>query len=194
VTVLILDNYDSFVGNLYQLAGELGADPVIVRNDAITVSAAEDLDFTHLIVSPGPKTPEHAGISVDLVRAVAGRVPILGVCLGHQAIGCAFGGRVVSSKTLRHGKTSPIHHEGAGCLRGLPTPFSATRYHSLALQRESLPAVFEITAETGDGEVMGIRHRGFPDCPVEGLQFHPESILSEFGHDILGNFLSGGTR
>jgi len=189
--VLIVDNYDSFVGNLYQYVGELGGDPVLRRNDEITVEGAADLEISHLLVSPGPKTPAEAGVSVDLIRAFAGRVPILGVCLGHQAIGAAFGGTVVPALTLRHGKTSPIHHDGSGPLRGIPTPFTATRYHSLALDRESLPACLAITAWTEDGEIMGIRHRDHADAPVTGVQFHPESVLSEHGHQLLSNFLSG---
>jgi anthranilate synthase component 2 len=187
--VLIVDNYDSFVGNLYQHVGELGGDPFLIRNDGISVADAAGLDFSHLIVSPGPKTPDEAGISVDLIRAVAGRVPILGVCLGHQAIGAAFGGRVVSAKTIRHGKTSAIHHDGRGLLRGIPSPFTATRYHSLALDRESLPADLLVTAWTEDGEVMGVRHAG--RAGVEGVQFHPESVLSEHGLALLSNFLAG---
>jgi len=186
--VLLLDNYDSFVGNLYQYLGELGAEPVIRRNDAISVEEAESGGFTHLLVSPGPKTPAHAGVSVELIRRLEGRIPILGVCLGHQAIGAAFGGRVVPAKRLLHGKTSVVRSTGAGVLRGLPERFTATRYHSLALERESLPAALEVTAETGDGEIMAVRRRG-GDAPVEGVQFHPESILSEHGHDLLANFL-----
>jgi len=189
--VLIVDNYDSFVGNLYQYVGELGGSPVLLRNDALAVEEAAALEFSHLIVSPGPKAPEHAGISVALIRAVAGRVPILGVCLGHQAIGAAFGARVVRARALRHGKTSPIHHDGSGPFRGLPSPLTATRYHSLALERDSLPPDLVVTAWTEDGEIMGIRHRGFPDMPVSGVQFHPESVLSEHGHDLLRNFLAG---
>jgi len=189
---LILDNYDSFVGNLYQYVGELGGSPFVLRNDEITVESAAGLGFTHLVVSPGPGTPRRAGVSVELITAFAGRVPILGVCLGHQAIGEAFGGRVVPARTLRHGKTSPIHHDGSGSLRGIPTPFTATRYHSLALDRESLPEALAVTAWTEDGEVMGVRHRGFAAASVEGVQFHPESVLSEFGRDLIGNFLSGG--
>jgi len=187
--VLILDNYDSFVGNLYQYVGELGGHPFLRRNDELTVEAAADLDFSHLIVSPGPKTPDQAGISVDLIRACAGRAPILGVCLGHQAIGAAFGGRVVAAKTIRHGKTSPIFHDGGGPLRGLPSPFTATRYHSLALDRFSLPADLVVTAWTEDGEVMGVRHR--EHLGLAGVQFHPESVLSEHGHTLISNFLAG---
>lgn len=192
--VLIIDNYDSFVGNLYQYFGELGGDPVLRRNDEITADDAEGLDFTHLVISPGPKTPDAAGASVDLVRRFAGRRPVLGVCLGHQAIGAAFGAKVVPARTLRHGKTSRIHHDGRGPLRGLPSPFIATRYHSLALDRASLPDDLAVTAWTEDGEVMGIRHRGHAAADVCGVQFHPESVLSEHGHRLLGNFLAGGDR
>ena len=187
--VLIVDNYDSFVGNLYQYVGELGGDPFLVRNDELTPESAEELGFTHLVISPGPGRPDAAGASVELVRRFAGRVPVLGVCLGHQAIGVAFGGRVVASQTLRHGKTSAIHHDGKAALTGIPSPFVATRYHSLALERASLPEDLEVTAWTEDGEVMGVRHRGMTD--VCGVQFHPESVLSEHGHRLLGNFLSG---
>ena len=189
--VLIVDNYDSFVGNLYQYVGELGGNPFLLRNDEFTVESAADLDFSHLIVSPGPKTPDQAGVSVALIRAFAGRVPILGVCLGHQAIGVAFGGGVVAAKTIRHGKTSSIFHDGSGPLRGIPDPFNATRYHSLSLARESLPPDLVVTAWTEDGEVMGIRHRGYAYAPVTGVQFHPESVLSEHGHTLLSNLLAG---
>jgi len=189
--VLIVDNYDSFVGNLYQYVGELGGNPFLKRNDEFTVESAADLDFSHLVVSPGPKTPDQAGVSVALIRAFAGRVPILGVCLGHQAIGVAFGGSVVAAKTIRHGKTSPIFHDGSGPLRGIPDPFDATRYHSLSLARESLPPDLVVTAWTEDGEVMAIRHRGYADAPVTGVQFHPESVLSEHGHTLISNFLAG---
>jgi anthranilate synthase component 2 len=188
--VLLVDNYDSFVGNIYQYLGELGADTVLRRNDAVTVQEAHELGLTHLILSPGPRTPREAGISVALIRELAGRVPILGVCLGHQAIGHAFGARVVRARSLVHGKTSAIHHTGLGVLKGLPSPFTATRYHSLALDRASLPPELEVTAWTEDGEVMGIRHRGFSGRPVEGVQFHPEAFLTEHGHDLLGNFLA----
>ena len=188
--VLLVDNYDSFVGNLYQYVGELGAEPIVRRNDEVTEAEAKSLGITHLVVSPGPKTPDRAGRSLALVRAFAGSVPVLGVCLGHQAIGVAFGARLVRAKRLVHGKTSPIRHTGAGVLRGIPPGFNATRYHSLALERESLPYDLELTAWTDDGEIMGIRHRGFPDVPVEGIQFHPESILTEFGHDLIRTFLS----
>jgi len=189
--VLLVDNYDSFVGNIYQYLGELGADTVLRRNDAVTVQEAQELGLSHLIISPGPKTPREAGISAALIREMAGRVPIFGVCLGHQAIGHAFGARVVRARSLVHGKTSAIHHTGVGVLKGLPSPFTATRYHSLALDRASLPPELEVTAWTEDGEVMGIRHRSFSRRPVEGVQFHPEAFLTEHGHDLLGNFLAG---
>jgi anthranilate synthase component 2 len=187
--VLVIDNYDSFVGNLYQYLGEAGAEPILVRNDAIGVGEAVALAPTHLVVSPGPKRPEDAGVSVALIRELAGTVPILGVCLGHQAIGTAFGASVVRARELVHGKTSEILSTRAGVLRGLPARFRATRYHSLAIESASLPAVLEVTATTEDGEIMAVRHRGFDAVPVEGVQFHPESVLSEFGHDIIRNFL-----
>jgi anthranilate synthase/aminodeoxychorismate synthase-like glutamine amidotransferase len=192
--VLIIDNYDSFVGNLYQYLGELGATPFLRRHDAITATEAETLEFSHLLISPGPKTPREAGVSVALIQAFAGRVPILGVCLGHQAIGHAFGGKVVRAGRLVHGKTSEIHHDRTGLFAGLPTPIRATRYHSLALERMSLPESIEVTAEAEDGEIMAIRHRGHPEVPVAGVQFHPESILTEFGHDLLQNFLKWESR
>jgi anthranilate synthase/aminodeoxychorismate synthase-like glutamine amidotransferase len=192
VKVLIVDNYDSFVGNLYQYVGELGGDPEIRRNDAVSPETVEKGGFTHLLVSPGPGRPRDAGASVELVRRFAGVLPILGVCLGHQAIGVAFGGRVVPAKTLVHGKTSRIHHDGTGCLSGIHTPFIATRYHSLALDRASLPQELIVTAWTEDGEIMGLRHRDFGTTPVTGVQFHPESVLSEAGRDLLSNFLRGG--
>jgi len=188
--VLLVDNYDSFVGNLYQYLGELGAEPVLRRNDAVTVEEARTLEITHLVISPGPKTPREAGISLDLIHAFAGAVPILGVCLGHQAIGHAFGAKVIQAKRLVHGKTSLVHHKGVGVLRGIRSPFTATRYHSLSLARESLPADLELTAWTEDDEVMAVRHTGYRDVPVEGVQFHPEAFLTDFGHDLLQNFLA----
>ena len=188
--VLVIDNYDSFVGSLYQYLGELGAEPIVKRNDAITVREARDLSVTHLMVSPGPRRPEHAGVSMEMIRAFAGEIPVLGVCLGHQAIGQALGGKVVPARKLVHGKTSEIRHQGTGIFTGLPSPLTATRYHSLSLDAGSLPDVFEVTADTEDGEIMAIRHRGF-DVPLTGLQFHPESILTEHGHDLLRNFLKG---
>ncbi len=188
--VLIIDNYDSFAGNLYQYVGELGGEPILRRNDAITTGEAESLDISHLLISPGPRRPEHAGVSMELIRVFAGRVPVLGICLGHQAIGAVFGARVVAAKMLVHGKTSAVTHSGVGVLAGIPSPITAGRYHSLALERATLPADLEVTATTADGEIMAIRHRGHP-VPVEGLQFHPESILTEHGHAILRNFLGG---
>ena len=188
--VLLIDNYDSFVGSLYQYLGMLGADPIVVRNDAITLAGARAGGFTHLVLSPGPGRPEHAGISIELIRAFAGEIPVLGVCLGHQAIGSAFGAEVVAAKTLVHGKTSPVLHQGVGVFDGLPSPLTATRYHSLALDRETLPEVLEVTAETGDGEIMAVRHRGLP-APLTGVQFHPESIKTEHGLELIRNFLRG---
>ncbi|RMF82734.1 MAG: aminodeoxychorismate/anthranilate synthase component II [Nitrospirae bacterium] len=188
--VLIIDNYDSFTYNLVQYLGELGAEVEVYRNDRITVEEIRELAPSHLVISPGPCTPKEAGISVAAVRALAGEVPILGVCLGHQSIGEAFGGRVVPAKVLMHGKTSMIHHDGRGLFAGLPNPFEATRYHSLAVAREGLPPVLEVSAWTEDGEVMGLRHR---ELPVVGVQFHPESILTREGKALLGNFLAMGT-
>jgi anthranilate synthase component 2 len=185
--LLMIDNYDSFTYNLVQYLGELGEDVRVSRNDEITLEAIEALAPGRIVISPGPCTPNEAGISLALIGRFAGRIPILGVCLGHQAIGQAFGGRVVHAKTLMHGKVSKIHHEGAGVFRGLPSPFEATRYHSLAIERASCPAQLEITAWTQDGEIMGVRHR---NLAVEGVQFHPESILTEHGHALLRNFLT----
>lgn len=190
--VLLLDNYDSFTFNLYQYLRELGAEVEVVRNDRVTVEQVErTLDrYTGVVLSPGPCTPREAGISVPLVQAVAGRIPILGVCLGHQAIGEAFGGDIVRAPRLMHGKTSAISHRDVGVFRGLPSPFVATRYHSLIVERSTLPADLEVTAEA-DGLIMGIRHRLFP---IEGVQFHPESILTPDGRALLGNFLAQGSR
>ena len=185
--VLMIDNYDSFTYNLVQYLGELGERVRVVRNDELSVGEIEELAPERIVLSPGPCTPNEAGVSLELVRRMAGRVPLLGVCLGHQAIGQAFGGRVVHAKTLMHGKVSSIHHTGAGVFRGLPSPYQATRYHSLAIDRESCPAELEVTAWTDDGEIMGVRHRSLP---IEGVQFHPESILTEHGHALLRNFLS----
>ncbi|MFO1364292.1 MAG: aminodeoxychorismate/anthranilate synthase component II [Burkholderiales bacterium] len=184
--VLMIDNYDSFTFNLVQYLGELGAAVRVVRNDEMTVDEVERLQPERIVVSPGPCSPNEAGISLEAIRRLGGRVPILGVCLGHQAIGQAFGGRVVHAQTLMHGKTSPIRHAGAGVFRGLPDPFTATRYHSLAVERASLPDCLEVTAWTEDGEIMGLAHR---TLAVEGVQFHPESILTEHGHALLRNFL-----
>ncbi len=186
--LLMIDNYDSFTYNLVQYLGELGEDVRVFRNDEIEVDQVEGLKPRHIVISPGPCTPNEAGISVPLIQRLAGRIPILGVCLGHQSIGQAFGGHIVHAKTLMHGKTSLIHHAGAGVFRGLPEPFEATRYHSLVIERESLPDCLEITAWTDDGEIMGVRHR---TQAVEGVQFHPESILTQHGHQLLRNFLEG---
>jgi len=185
--VLVVDNYDSFVYNLVQYLGELGAEPLVYRNDALSVDDAEALEPDAVLVSPGPGRPEDAGISSGLIGRLAGRAPVLGVCLGHQCIGEVFGGRVVPAPSLMHGKTSMVHHRGQGVLAGLPSPFEATRYHSLVVEAESLPAELELTAWTDDGVVMAVRHR---ELEVEGVQFHPESILTGVGHDLLGNFLA----
>jgi anthranilate synthase component II len=185
--VLMVDNYDSFTYNLVQYLGELGEEVKVVRNDELTVEEIASLRPARIVLSPGPCTPNEAGVSLELIRRFAGEVPILGVCLGHQAIGQAFGGRVVHARTLMHGKTSPIHHDGEGVFKGLPSPYTATRYHSLAIERDSCPEALEVTAWTEDGEIMGVRHRSLP---VEGVQFHPESILTEHGHALLRNFLS----
>jgi len=184
--LLMIDNYDSFTYNLVQYLGELGEDVKVVRNDEMTADEVERLAPARIVLSPGPCTPNEAGISIEVVRRFAGRVPILGVCLGHQAIGQAFGGKVVRAKALMHGKVSRIHHSAAGVFRGLPTPFQATRYHSLAIERASCPAELEVTAWTDDGEIMGLAHRSLA---IEGVQFHPESILTEHGHALLANFL-----
>jgi anthranilate synthase component 2 len=184
--LLMIDNYDSFTYNLVQYLGELGEKVKVVRNDEMNVDEIERLAPERIVLSPGPCTPNEAGVSLELIPRFAGRVPILGVCLGHQAIGQAFGGKIVHAQTLMHGKVSRIHHAGAGVFRGLPTPYDATRYHSLAIERESCPEALEVTAWTEDGEIMGVRHRSLP---VEGVQFHPESILTEHGHALLRNFL-----
>jgi anthranilate synthase component 2 len=186
--LLMIDNYDSFTYNLVQYLGELGEEVKVVRNDEMSVEEIEALAPARIVLSPGPCTPNEAGVSLDLVARFAGRVPILGVCLGHQAIGQAVGGRIVHAKTLMHGKVSRIHHRGTGVFSGLPTPFDATRFHSLAIERESCPDVLEVTAWTEDGEIMGVRHR---TLPIEGVQFHPESILTQHGHALLRNFLKG---
>ena len=184
--LLMIDNYDSFTYNLVQYLGELGEDVRVFRNDETTLDEVALLAPRAVVISPGPCTPKEAGISVPLIKRFAGDVPILGVCLGHQAIGQAFGGRIVHAQRVMHGKTSPIHHEGQGVFAGLPNPLTATRYHSLVIERDSLPDCLEITAWTDDGEIMGVRHR---EKPVEGVQFHPESILTEHGHALLRNFL-----
>lgn len=187
--VLVIDNYDSFTYNLVQYLAEIGAEPVVFRNDAITPAEIAALNPSHIVLSPGPCTPNEAGICLGLIKEFTGRIPILGVCLGHQAIGQAFGGRVVRAPRLMHGKTSPIHHDGRTVFRNLPSPFTATRYHSLVVAPESLPDVLEVSAWTTEGEIMGVRHR---EHPVEGVQFHPESILTEYGRELLQNFLDLG--
>jgi anthranilate synthase component 2 len=186
--LLMIDNYDSFTYNLVQYFAELGAEVVVYRNDEITVEQIENLNPQHLVVSPGPCTPNEAGISVAAIKRFAGKIPLLGVCLGHQSIGQAFGGKIIHAKTLMHGKTSKIHHNSNSLFTGLPNPFTATRYHSLVIERETLPDCLEITAWTADGEIMGVRHK---TLAVHGVQFHPESILTENGHDLLKNFLEG---
>jgi anthranilate synthase component 2 len=186
--LLVIDNYDSFTYNLVQYLGELGADVNVYRNDVLTLDQIAAWEPAGIVISPGPCTPDEAGISVPLIRRFAGRIPILGVCLGHQAIGRAFGGRVVRARRVMHGKLSPVTHDGRGVFSSLPSPFTATRYHSLAIERASMPACLEVTATSDDGEVMGVRHR---EWPVEGVQFHPEAILTEHGHALLRNFLAG---
>ena len=188
--LLMIDNYDSFTYNLVQYFGELGAEVKVVRNDEIDLAEVARLKPERIVISPGPCTPNEAGISVPLIKAFAGKVPLLGVCLGHQSIGQAYGGHIVRAKTLMHGKTSPVHHKNVGVFRGLPDPFTATRYHSLVIERATLPDCLEITAWTDDGEIMGVRHK---TLAVEGVQFHPESILTEHGHDLLRNFLEQRT-
>ena len=191
--VLMIDNYDSFTYNLVQYLQELGAEVLVHRNDKIDLAGMEALNADRLMISPGPCTPNEAGISVDAIKYFAGKIPVLGVCLGHQALGQAFGGQVVRARTVMHGKTSPVHHTGKGVFRGLPSPYTATRYHSLVVDKASLPDCFEVTAWTLDDngdmdEIMGMRHR---ELPLEGVQYHPESILTEHGHDLLNNFLKG---
>jgi anthranilate synthase/aminodeoxychorismate synthase-like glutamine amidotransferase len=185
-SVLLVDNYDSFTYNLYQYLGELGAEVRVVRNDEISAEAAVALAPDRIVISPGPGTPDQAGITLDVIRRAAGRIPLLGVCLGHQALGQAFGGTVLRAPKLMHGKTSAIHHDGRSVFAGLPVPFTATRYHSLVVARESVPESLEVSAWTDDGVVMGLRHRAHP---LEGVQFHPESILTTVGKDLLRNFL-----
>ncbi|MCX8492675.1 MAG: aminodeoxychorismate/anthranilate synthase component II [Chthoniobacterales bacterium] len=184
--ILVIDNYDSFTYNLVQYFGELGAEPVVRRNDQITISEIETLAPARICISPGPCTPKEAGISTEVIRTLAGRYPILGVCLGHQCMGDVYGGEVVRAERLMHGKTSPILHNGQDLFAGLPNPFEATRYHSLLVKRETFPDCLEITAETAEGEIMGLRHK---ELPVWGVQFHPESILTTHGKELLGNFL-----
>jgi len=184
--LLLVDNYDSFTYNLYQYLGELGAETRVVRNDEITVDQALAAATDAIVISPGPGTPDQSGITLELIRRAAGRFPLLGVCLGHQALGQAFGGRVVRASTLMHGKTSEVRHDGRSLFAGLPDPFTATRYHSLVVARDSVPGCLEVSAWTEDGTVMGLRHR---ELPLEGVQFHPESILTSSGKDLLRNFL-----
>jgi anthranilate synthase component II len=184
--LLMIDNYDSFTYNIVQYFGELGEDVRTYRNDEITIAEIEALNPDRICISPGPKAPAQAGISVEVLKHFAGKKPILGVCLGHQAIGEAFGGKVVRAKQVMHGKTSLIAHTGVGVFKGLPSPFTVIRYHSLAIERSSLPSCLEVTAWTDDGEIMGVRHKEYD---IEGVQFHPESILSEHGHALLKNFL-----
>jgi len=186
--LLMIDNYDSFTYNLVQYFAELGAEVEVHRNDEITVEQIEQRNPQHIVVSPGPCTPNEAGISVAAIAHFAGKIPLLGVCLGHQSIGQAFGGKIIHAKQLMHGKTSLIHHTSRSVFTGVPNPFTATRYHSLVIERASLPECLEITAWTEDGEIMGVRHR---TLAVHGLQFHPESILTEHGHALLKNFLEG---
>ncbi|AQR67703.1 aminodeoxychorismate/anthranilate synthase component II [Janthinobacterium sp. SUN176] len=184
--LLMIDNYDSFTYNIVQYFGELGEDVRVYRNDEITIAQIEALNPDRICISPGPKAPAQAGISVEVLKHFAGKKPILGVCLGHQAIGEAFGGNVIRAKQVMHGKTSFIAHTGVGVFKDLPSPFTVIRYHSLAIERASLPSCLEVTAWTDDGEIMGVRHREYD---IEGVQFHPESILSEHGHALLKNFL-----
>jgi anthranilate synthase component 2 len=188
----MIDNYDSFTYNLVQYFGELGADVHVVRNDEITVEGIAELRPQQLVLSPGPCSPAEAGVCVPAIRHFAGRLPILGVCLGHQSIGAALGGRIVRAKTQMHGKSSTVEHDGRGIFRGLPARFRAVRYHSLVIERDSLPDELEVSATSDDGEIMGVRHRAFADgaAPLEGVQFHPESVLSEHGHALLRNFLA----
>jgi anthranilate synthase component II len=186
--LLMIDNYDSFTYNLVQYLGELGQDVHVHRNDEITLEQIKAMQPEKIVISPGPCTPNEAGISVPLIHEFAGKIPLLGVCLGHQSIGQAFGGNIIKAKTLMHGKTSLIHHTDSGVFRNLPNPYTATRYHSLVIERATLPDCLEITAWTDDGEIMGVKHK---TLAVEGVQFHPESILTEHGHALLDNFLKG---
>jgi len=185
--ILVIDNYDSFTYNLVQYLGELGEEIVIKRNDEIDLAGIEALNPDHILISPGPCSPNEAGISLSLLEHFKGKIPIFGVCLGHQSIGQAFGGEVVRAERLMHGKTSEIFHKGQGVFEGMPSPFTATRYHSLIVRRETLPDCLEITAETAEGEIMGLRHK---DYAIEGVQFHPESIITEHGYTMLRNFLN----
>ncbi|UQZ84934.1 Aminodeoxychorismate/anthranilate synthase component 2 [Paenibacillus konkukensis] len=185
--ILVIDNYDSFTYNLVQYLGELGEQVEVRRNDEIDLAGIEALKPNHILISPGPCTPNEAGISLALIEHFKGRIPILGVCLGHQSIGQAFGGEVIRAERLMHGKTSPIYHDGKTLFKGLPSPFTATRYHSLIVKRETLPDCLEISAETSEGEIMGLRHKEYA---IEGVQFHPESIITDHGLTILRNFLN----
>jgi anthranilate synthase component 2 len=182
----MIDNYDSFTYNLVQYLAEIGQEVEVVRNDKISIEEINKLNPQYIVISPGPCTPNEAGISLSLIEAFKGEIPILGVCLGHQSIGQAFGGRIIHAQTIMHGKTSKISHNNKGVFRGIKDPFIATRYHSLVIDRESLPDCFDVTAWTDDNEIMGIKHK---ELAIEGVQFHPESILSEHGHDLLKNFL-----
>jgi anthranilate synthase/aminodeoxychorismate synthase-like glutamine amidotransferase len=189
--LLLIDNYDSFTYNLVQYLGELGEEVRVVRNDEIAAADIAALAPSKIVISPGPCTPNEAGISLEVIRSYAGEIPILGVCLGHQAIGQAFGGKIVRAARVMHGKTSPITHDGRGLFTGLPNPFEATRYHSLLIERSSLPDCLEVTARTADQEIMAVRHK---TLPIEGVQFHPESFLTTSGKDLLRNFLTRGGR
>jgi anthranilate synthase component 2 len=184
--LLMIDNYDSFTYNLVQYFGELKQDVRVVRNDKITLPEIEALRPQYIVVSPGPCTPNEAGVSVPVIKELGGKFPVLGVCLGHQSIGAAYGGKIIRAKQLMHGKTSMVQHTNQGVFEKLPSPFEATRYHSLVIERETLPPCLEVTAWTDDGEIMGVRHK---TLPVEGVQFHPEAILTQHGHDLLANFL-----
>ncbi len=186
--ILVIDNYDSFTYNLVQYLGELHQEPVVKRNDELSLDDIERMNPDHILISPGPCTPNEAGISIALIDRFKGQIPILGVCLGHQAIGQAFGGDVIRAPLMMHGKTSEIHHDGKSIFSGLPQPFTATRYHSLIVRRDTLPDCLEISAETEDGIIMGLRHKEYR---VEGVQFHPESIITQYGHQLLSNFLNG---
>ena len=186
--LLMIDNYDSFTYNLVQYFGELGQEVQVYRNDEITLDEIYTLKPAKIVISPGPCTPNEAGISLALINEFAGKIPLLGVCLGHQSIGQAFGGNIIRAKQLMHGKTSQIHHKNSGVFKDIPNPFTATRYHSLVIERETIPDCLEITAWTDDGEIMGVKHK---TLAVEGVQFHPESILTDFGHELLNNFLKG---
>ena len=189
--ILLIDNYDSFTYNLYQYLCELGAEVQVVRNDKISVHEVRVMQPERIVISPGPCTPAEAGVSVDLIQELAGQVPILGVCLGHQAIGAAFGAKIVRAPLVMHGKTSSVTHDGRGIFSGLPSPFTATRYHSLIVDEASLPGCLEITARSEDGIIMGLRHR---ECEIDGVQFHPESILTTGGHRLLANFVGAGSH